>query len=199
MQLAQLLLQGFQLAAVVLLLQRFALQLHLRQQRRCHQREGIRQQRHRFGLVLQRHMDALYQRFQRLQFRPFRVGGVQNVPGRGGGVGQRQRVVEHLAAFLVVRVLPQVKVRCPPRGIPVGPQRLQTALLLLPVDVQEKLHHQIAVVGELTFKALDALQTGVIVLLVQLSAEKFRGGLLDPAAVIKRKAADSRNVLHKAV
>ena len=113
-------------------------------------------------MVLERCVDALVEVAEYLQERPTLAACVDDIPRSDGAVRVFQIAVKGLETFVIMRILPEVFLVHAPCGILAVQELLQTPFLFLPADMEEELHHEIAVVRELAFYRLDAFHAALV-------------------------------------
>ena len=145
-------------------------------------------------LVLHGYFDIADHGFQHLQFRPFSVAGIYDVPWCCGCVGVTHVAGEYFFTFFVMFILPFVKICHTPSGVFVIQKQLLTFLLLIPVNLHEKFQHQIAVICELAFEAADTVDPSGIFLSCQTAFQTFPAGLLHPAGIQECEFAGFRDL-----
>ena len=91
--------------------------------------------------------DAAAKKIQNYRKGGFGVGGVDDMPWIGVGLGVLQQLVIHLLNLWIMFVLPPVEFSYPPTGVWAFLQSVQTFFLLFCGDMQEKTHQQIAIVA----------------------------------------------------
>ena len=182
-QIPQFLLQTIQFFIVLLFAYSLVIQRHFRELGNWIKLEYILADRRGERMVFEGGVNALVEEAQDLQFSPFLIAGVNYVPGSRGAVCVLKILLVYVQIFLVMLVLVQVVVIHSPTGILVLHQVVQTLFLLFFADVEEELHHQVAVVGERALSCIDAAYPLLVLMLVDLAFHQLCDNLIHPVGI----------------
>ena len=193
-QIPQFLLQTIQFFIVLLFAYSLVIKRHFGELGNWIKLEYILADRRSEGMVFEGSVNALVEEAQDLQFRPFLIAGVNYVPGSRSAVCVLEILLVYVQILLVMLVLVQVVVIHSPTGILVLHQVVQTLFLLFFADVEEELHHQVAVVGERALGGVDAAHAMLVLIFIQLAFHMLRDYFIHPVGVEEREFSGLRDL-----
>ena len=163
------------------------------------QREGVLQDRRCERMVLQSGVNTLIQETKYLQFRPFFVFGINNIPGRSRAVGIFQIFIIDFQIFIIMLVFIQVVFAYTPAGVLAFLQPPKAFFLFLFSEMEEKLHDQITIIGQGSFSGIDALYPAGVRGVIDLAAHLLCNDLLHPEVIEESEFSCLGDLLHVAV
>ena len=166
MKFSQMTLQPIQFLLVLFFPQTY-IQRNLFQSGHLHKRKHILQQRHCQRTVLQCNVNAFRQCLHDLQFRPLPRFCIYNIPWGRRRIGRFQIPVIYFHASVIMLILPFIAFTDPPFCVNILQKSVNPLFLLLLPDLEEKFHHQIPVVRQLSFKTADTVDFCLVSLSVQ--------------------------------
>ena len=191
MQLAQALLEPFELLLVILV-RDGGREVHLGQLRHFDERELLVKGLADIPPVLKCLVDFVYQELHGVPYSCLLALAVEDMPV-DGVVRILHEIVIGLEEFFVFLVLPQIVRRDAPLRFRVLTEGAETLVLLLFVDVQEDLEQEIAPVPQLAFKLIDAADAALVFLLRDLQPQDLADGVFHPAGIQEDQLAVLRD------
>ena len=158
------------------------------------ERERVLKNGDRKRLVLHGCLNAEVQVTEDLELRPLPIGSVDDIPWSLRTVGILQILVVNSEVLVIMFVFLKVCVAHTPARILVSQKPLETLLLLLAADVEEELHYQISVVGQLALSHVDAADPLFILFVVQTSFDPVPRDLIHPEGIVELKFAGLRDL-----
>ena len=180
---AELVLKAVKFFVVLFLGNSLVIQGYFRELGNRIEREDILPDRRRESVVLESCLYSLGEEAEDLELRPFLVARVDDIPRGSRAVGVFQVLLIYVKVFLVVLVLVQVIVDDSPAGVLVRHEGIKAPFLLFFADVEEELHHQVAVVCERALSGIDAADALLVLLLVQLAFHQLCRHFIHPVSV----------------
>ncbi len=148
----------------------------------------------RQGVILERRVDPLVEEAQDLELGPLLIARIDDIPRCGGAVRVLEVMLIDLKVFLVVLVLVKVIGDDSPACVLVRQQGFKALFLLFFADVEEELHHQVAVVGKRPLCGVDAADALLVIMLAQLAFHQLCGHFIHPVGVEKCEFSGFRDL-----